>query len=81
MVYTGVVLYDLRKDENYGNLKAIDPLPPVLVAYNQSYGNIDADLADYESDESLLKKGTRVRFTYSYQGPHTYYSLIGFLYS
>ena len=70
MVYTGVVLYSWRNGRTSIDLDAIEPLPPDPVAFNQRYGNIDADLVDYEGDESFLKKGTRVRFTYSQQGLH-----------
>ena len=64
LVYTGYILYDWRKGDTCVDIKALDPLPPDVVAYNQRYGDIDADLADFEGDESLLNEGTGVRFTY-----------------
>ena len=79
MVYIGIVLYDWRKGNTAVDLNALDPLPTDLKAYNLRYGNIDADLVDHDGAESLLKAGARVRFTYSQQGPHICYSLLGLL--
>ena len=44
-----------------------------LLAFNQRFGDIDADkivadLIDYKSDKSLLQAETGVRFTYCQQG-------------
>ena len=79
MVYIGVVLDGRRKGKTSFDLEAIDPLPPELVAFNQNYGDIDADLVEYEGDKSFLKAVTRVRFTYSQQGSHICYYVLGLL--
>ena len=87
LVYTGVVRYDWREG-NSVVVVAVDHLQTELLAFNQRFGDIDADkiiadLIDYKNDESLLQAETGVRFTYCQQGSGTdlnvIYSVLGLL--
>ena len=62
IVYAGIVLYDRREGDYSFDLKSLDP-PPDVLSFNQLYIGIDADLADFEDDESSVKECIRVRFT------------------